>query len=715
VSRHAQATVEEEQEEDEEEEEEEEEKEQWPEERKSASAGHHAASAAAVAAAAASASASAHGSDDGKSDDDDDDDDDAGAAQRSNNRHRSRATAVEDSSTELLMPVLSSAPPEDASDPFGSVEVRATALLNALSPAYLPRRLPGLEAEQALLGELLARTMADVRQNNAALLLGPAGSGKTALLNLCIATLRSEWARQGRELIVIRLSGPLQSDDTLALRSIVSQLASEHELEPLKPTADFHTALAFLHDILAQGAFASSAGSTAILFVLDEFEHFVSRPKQTLLYNLCDLLQSARAHMLLIGLTSHLDCYERMEKRIRSRMSHRRIHVRATAAEEEMMLLHSLSGEGGGDESEDLSGMEARSAALRTHAEAQQKRDLANLRRMLRDRLELGIRHEDRAKIEAAEAEAEAEAAEAEKAEAAGAKKSQTSASSSSKRKSNANSAAAVAASTAAAPSSALTPLSVTEAFCSSAAARAHNASVAALLSPTASPRLHARLASLLAQGRMPRFFLSAARLAVAASLCHSSEDGSHPHLLEQDLLWSLSHQDKEWTERSLKACSVLELTLLVALLQLSRRGVTRLNFAQAYACYAAFAARAAEGGAMSVSAVARFTRPAAAKAWENLLAASSVLVWSEAGVPHNSSLGCHQGDPLYTGRQVQRDFEPIRVRVSEQELLEALRGGGGGAGASGGTTTTGAAAGAKAGTKAPTWLVQWAMRGLAE
>jgi hypothetical protein len=62
-----------------------------------------------------------------------------------------------------------------------------------------------------------------------------------------------------------------------------------------------------------------------IFFVLDEFHLFTGRAKQTLLYNLCDLLQSTRAQICIIGLSSHFDCYERLEKRIRSRMSHRRI------------------------------------------------------------------------------------------------------------------------------------------------------------------------------------------------------------------------------------------------------------------------------------------------------------------------------------------------------------------------------------------------------
>jgi Cdc6-like AAA superfamily ATPase len=59
--------------------------------------------------------------------------------------------------------------------------------------------------------------------------------------------------------------------------------------------------------------------------VLDEFHDFAERGKQTLLYNLCDLLQSDRAQIALIGITTRLDVDDYLEKRVKSRMSYRRI------------------------------------------------------------------------------------------------------------------------------------------------------------------------------------------------------------------------------------------------------------------------------------------------------------------------------------------------------------------------------------------------------
>jgi hypothetical protein len=254
---------------------------------------------------------------------------------------------------------------------------------------------------------------------------------------------------------------------------------------------------------------------------------------------------------------------------------------------------------------------------------------------------------------------------------------------------------------------------------------------VAALLSPTRSPRLHARLALLLALGRSTAFFLRAVRLAVCSAL-----GPTHPHLLEEDLLWALEYQDRDWTTAALAStcnkptdmkaatapsvsrltltyslcssdrslcsllfpvlplplpdCTELELTLLVSLLQLSRRHIAHRNFALLYSTYRTFYTRATAG---QMSSLPLYAEGVAAKAFEGLLAAGSLLVWAD-GAPPNPSGGAAQADPIYTGRAVQRRFAPVRMRVTEQELLQALK---------------------SRAVAAPTWLVQWATKGMAE
>jgi origin recognition complex subunit 4 len=64
-----------------------------------------------------------------------------------------------------------------------------------------------------------------------------------------------------------------------------------------------------------------------VVFVLDEFELFASHPRQTLLYNLFDIAQSRKAPIAVLGLTTRTDVAESLEKRVKSRFSHRYVHL----------------------------------------------------------------------------------------------------------------------------------------------------------------------------------------------------------------------------------------------------------------------------------------------------------------------------------------------------------------------------------------------------
>lgn len=63
------------------------------------------------------------------------------------------------------------------------------------------------------------------------------------------------------------------------------------------------------------------------MFVLDHFEAFTLPSKQSLLYNLFNLTHSPNADVALIGMTCQVDVTESLEKRIRSRFSHRQIFL----------------------------------------------------------------------------------------------------------------------------------------------------------------------------------------------------------------------------------------------------------------------------------------------------------------------------------------------------------------------------------------------------
>jgi origin recognition complex subunit 4 len=50
-------------------------------------------------------------------------------------------------------------------------------------------------------------------------------------------------------------------------------------------------------------------------------------PRQTLLYNLFDIAQARKAPVVVLGLTTRIDVVESLEKRVKSRFSHRYVHL----------------------------------------------------------------------------------------------------------------------------------------------------------------------------------------------------------------------------------------------------------------------------------------------------------------------------------------------------------------------------------------------------
>jgi origin recognition complex subunit 4 len=73
----------------------------------------------------------------------------------------------------------------------------------------------------------------------------------------------------------------------------------------------------------------SQPGQTAksVIFILDEFDLFTTHPRQTLLYNLFDIAQARKAPIVVLGLTTRVDVMESLEKRVKSRFSHRYVHL----------------------------------------------------------------------------------------------------------------------------------------------------------------------------------------------------------------------------------------------------------------------------------------------------------------------------------------------------------------------------------------------------
>ncbi|KAN0060195.1 origin recognition complex subunit 4 [Thecaphora frezii] len=67
-----------------------------------------------------------------------------------------------------------------------------------------------------------------------------------------------------------------------------------------------------------------------LVITLDDFDLFTARPRQALLYCLLDAVQAGSygAGLAVVGLTSRVDTTDLLEKRVKSRFSHRILHVR---------------------------------------------------------------------------------------------------------------------------------------------------------------------------------------------------------------------------------------------------------------------------------------------------------------------------------------------------------------------------------------------------
>lgn len=122
---------------------------------------------------------------------------------------------------------------------------------------------------------------------------------------------------------IVHLNGFVHTNDDAALRSITKQLRLETAVDG-KVFTNFADNLAFLLDCLKSG---DKKQSKSVIFVLEEFDYFCSHSNQTLIYNLFDVAQSAQAPICVIGLTRRNDVIETLEKRVKSRFSHRQIFL----------------------------------------------------------------------------------------------------------------------------------------------------------------------------------------------------------------------------------------------------------------------------------------------------------------------------------------------------------------------------------------------------
>jgi len=190
-----------------------------------------------------------------------------------------------------------------------------------------PVPLSGLDGEYEKVHHLIEQTVT-AGEGNSMLIIGARGSGKTTLVNQAMSNLIREHSASFH---VIRLNGFIHTDDKLALREIWRQLGREMEIEEDGTGKSYADTLAKLLALLSHPAELSGeeteAVAKSIVFIIDEFDLFALHPRQTLLYNLFDVAQSRKAPIAVLGLTTRIDVAESLEKRVKSRFSHRYVHL----------------------------------------------------------------------------------------------------------------------------------------------------------------------------------------------------------------------------------------------------------------------------------------------------------------------------------------------------------------------------------------------------
>ncbi|KAK3003397.1 hypothetical protein RJ639_019392, partial [Escallonia herrerae] len=178
--------------------------------------------------------------------------------------------------------------------------------------------------------------------NNSVLLLGPRGCGKIAVLELVLEDLFKEFP----DMITVfydnirsNLMGCCTVMIIVRLRQvsphveIARQLCMEHELIFSK-MASFDDNSQFMVAMLQECGLAHKT----VIFVLDEFDLF-TQGKQRLLYSLLDAMQSVTSQAVVVGISCRLDADQLLEKRVRSRFSHRKLLFLPPSKEDLQRLL----------------------------------------------------------------------------------------------------------------------------------------------------------------------------------------------------------------------------------------------------------------------------------------------------------------------------------------------------------------------------------------
>ncbi|EPX74497.1 origin recognition complex subunit Orc4 [Schizosaccharomyces octosporus yFS286] len=205
--------------------------------------------------------------------------------------------------------------------------------------------LIGHEEEKSKLYRWMQQTVV-LGEGNSVIIVGPRSSGKSLLVESVLQKARAELPES---FYTVRLNGTYLHDDKVALREISRQLSVELESldseDAIRSESSFADTLTRLLATLSHPADLGITKdglttSASVVFILEEFDLFVQHPRQMLLYNLFDIAQSRKAPILVIGLTARYDCFESLEKRVKSRFSHMVIHTPPPSSLQEFLKIY---------------------------------------------------------------------------------------------------------------------------------------------------------------------------------------------------------------------------------------------------------------------------------------------------------------------------------------------------------------------------------------
>lgn len=215
------------------------------------------------------------------------------------------------------------------------------AMLNTLTSQNVSINPPPFEDEdhnETLRGVLnLMKGTVERGEGNSAIVVGPRGSGKTRTVARALNLLPCSSSTSP---IIVRLSGHAQTNDKLAIREVGRQIAEAEgrkygdegtgdEGEDVDDDDDEDYAPTTLPSHLL--ALLTAPSPRAIIIILEEFDLFTEHARQALLYCLFDVVQSVKTGptestprgIAVLGLTTRVDTLLLLEKRVKSRFSHR--------------------------------------------------------------------------------------------------------------------------------------------------------------------------------------------------------------------------------------------------------------------------------------------------------------------------------------------------------------------------------------------------------